>query len=400
MKNQFNKCLAKSPLSIRVYVTCIFFTLTVLVFILSQGRYGRQENVKGLVRNEAFYRVSSEKSGNVLDLYVKEGQPVTQGQPLYRLSLPVQKAEHAEGDLQEENLIRLRGIKKGYMEEQARLDKEIETLKSEKNNFYSQLALDQTKLQEIESGYIKKRIILNKQLGDYKILLKSNAINKAEMERLEQSIIDNEMAIKKSSLERQNINRNKSERELYFVKLERESEQNKNDLIRKSIEINREIERTEMQHDYILTSPVDGTVHDVGVLKGDYTDGVTPAVIVKENVKSKPVVILYLTSKQSGLVRTGQKLSLRVDAFPYEIYGTLKAEVINVSKTPTRIGMDEKESWFRTRLNILDNPAKDKISLSELNDGMTVTTTLREDDQSLLEWLFLPVKKVIKLNLA
>lgn len=398
MKNGFNNCLAKSPVSLRVYVFFLFLTLTALIIILSQGRYGRQESVKGLVRNEAFYRVSSEKVGNVLDLYVREGDKVRQGQPLYRLSLPTQKAEGDGEDSQEKNLIRLREIKKGYETEQERQNQELTTMRAQKAIFFEQISHDLEKIEDIENGYNKKQQILKKQLGDYKTLLKSNSINKAEVERLVQAVIDNEQAIKKTVLEKQNMLKNKAEREIYFVKLERESEQNQNDLIRKSIEISREIERTEMLKDYVVTSPVDGTVHDVGILKGDFVDGSTPAIIVRENSNSKPVVILYLNSRQTGIIRPGEKLSLRVDAFPYEIYGMLGAEVINVSRTPTRVSMDEKESWFRVRLNILEDRKKDKISLSVLNDGMTVTTSLREADQSLIEWLFLPVKKAIKRN--
>ena len=400
MDENFNKHLVKAPLSLRFYAAVLFLLSVVFILLLTLGRYGKQETVKGLVRSESFFRVAAKTPGNISELYVTEGESVAKGSPLFRLELPFQDAEDQQNgkSVVQESIRRLLDTRTELLAEEQRLVAEIESQKIQQGSYFESLKSSADKLTEIQNDNQKKKLSLTRQLQDYEQLLKSKSINKTEVESLRNYIADHNVAMKKVAIEIESLEQTRAEKEYYYTRVQRELEQNSNDIARKKRDVFNELNKIQMQHDYIVSAPVDGIVHDIGVLRGDYVDGTTPAMIVQADKKAEPVVILYLSTSQIGLVEPREKVLLRVDTFPYEHYGVIAAKVVNISQTPTKISIDDKESHFRVKLQFDSTDEHSKIPLSMLSDGMSVTASLRQPPQTLFEWLFLPVKKAFQRN--
>lgn len=400
MSKEFNKCLIKSPLGMQVYASVLLFFTVIFILILTQGRYGKQEMVKGLIRNESFFRVAADRMGNVLDIYAEEGQAVKKGAPLFRIALPWQDAtdQHNGTSMTKESISRLRQTQSELQREGLSLEKELADLIKQKTAFFSSIDQNISKIDGIEKDYLLKKKILATQLKDYEKLLLSKSINKTDVENVRQYSLDNNVALTRTVMEKQNLLQNKAEKQISYARTERELLQIRDDVERRKRELINDLNKIEMQQEYIVTSPVDGIIHDVGILKGDFVDGKSPSMIVKTDTQAQPLAILHLTSSQIGLLDRHEKIFLRVDTFPYESYGMLTAHVVNVSKTPTKVSLDDKDSWFRVKLQLDEHDALSKIPLDRLNDGMSVTTSLRQPEQTLMEWLFLPVKKAFKRN--
>lgn len=400
MDENFNKHLVKAPLSLRFYAAVLFLLSVVFILLLTLGRYGKQETVKGLVRSESFFRVAAKTPGNISELYVTEGESVAKGSPLFRLELPFQDAEDQQNgkSVVQESIRRLLNTRTELLAEEQRLVAEIESQKIQQGSYFESLKSSADKLTEIQNDNQKKKLSLTRQLQDYEQLLKSKSINKTEVESLRNYIADHNVAMKKVAIEIESLEQTRAEKEYYYARVQRELEQNSNDIARKKRDVFNELNKIQMQHDYIVSAPVDGIVHDIGVLRGDYVDGTTPAMSVQADKKAEPVVILYLSTSQIGLVEPREKVLLRVDTFPYEHYGVIAAKVVNISQTPTKISIDDKESHFRVKLQFDSTDEHSKIPLSMLSDGMSVTASLRQPPQTLFEWLFLPVKKAFQRN--
>lgn len=400
MNNELSKCLEKSPIGIGVYTSLLFFITSIFIVILFKGSYGKQELVKGIIRQESFYRVNSDKVGNVIDVFVQEKDEVKSGDPLFKIALPWQDVIDVESgsSMYTGSVQRLTESKSYLTKEQQALEKERINLTKSKQNFEDHYASRLNGLSEIEEQYKKKGVIYSAQLKELKILLKSKAINKTEIESLKQAIIDNDIALKKIIADKKIFAQEFNDKNDYYLRAERELLQNETSIERRKQEIINDLNRFRLQKEYIVSSPVDGVVHDVGILKGDFVDGNTPSIIITRPKDNIHLAILYLSSSQIGLIDPKIPLTLRVDTFPYETFGILKGTVLNIASTPTHISIDDKDSWFRVKVRIHDNEPNTKIPLNQLADGMTVTTTLREPKQSLMEWLFLPVKKAFIRN--
>ncbi|MCX8956153.1 HlyD family secretion protein [Erwinia psidii] len=400
MNNKFNHCLKKSPLAISVYASAITLFMAAFIAVLMQGTYGKSETAKGLIRNESFYRVAASKVGNVTEIYVTEGEKVNKGTPLFRVALPWQDVPDQQNgnSMLAESVARLVQTKKDFESEEELQQREWDTLKKQKENVFLTFEEKNKKLSDVEKDYQRKYALYKDQLRELNALLKLKSINKSDVENMKQLIIDNELAIKKTQLEQHTLLQNRSEQEVNYLRMERELLRNKNEIEGRKREIINELNKIQMEQEYVVTSPVTGNVHDIGILKGDFVDGKTPSMIIKEDAAKKPIVILYLTSSQIGLINQQEKIFLRVDTFPYETYGLLSALITNISQTPTQVSLDEKESLFRVKLKINEDDGHTRIPVDFLNDGMSVTTSLRQPGQSLLAWLFMPVKKSFNRN--
>jgi membrane fusion protein len=376
--------------------------VSLFIVLLANGRYGKQETVKGLIRSESYYRLTSEKAGNVTDLYVKEGDSVNKGDPLFRVALLWHDVsdQGTSGNMHDETVKRLNHTLNELEAELTEHQNEQKMMVAQKNQFFAGLNNSLQLIDRILIDYGNKKEIYAAQLRDFKQLLKTKSINKSEIENTRQLILENELSIKKSQVEKSGLLQTQAEKEIYYSRIEHDSFVSENEIKRKKREVISELNKMKMLQEYIVTAPVKGIIDDVGIVKGDFIDGrtLTPSVIIKEDVPLNPEVILQLSSHQIGLLNKNQKVFLRVDTFPYENFGLLVGEVKNVSSTPTKVSLDDKESWFRVKLDILENDQYNKIPLDFLSDGMTVTTSLRQEKQTLLEWLFLPVKKALKRN--
>lgn len=402
MSNQFNQCFTRAPISLNFFCGVIALMTAIFMLLLLNGRYGKQEDVKGLIRSESFYRLTAEKPGNVSAIYVNEGDSVNPGDAIFSVALLWQntKDHNGVGNMAEETTKRLNETLVEFETERKNQSENHDQLLIQKESYFNELTQSIAIAENAIKDYYDKKRLYATQLRDLTRLYKDNAITKTEVENTRQLIIENELGVKKSEVEKSGLLQTKIEKEIHYAKLEQESLQRKNDISRKIREIGSELNNIRMRQEYIVTSPIKGIVHDMGILKGDFIDGrtLTPSVILKENIAAEPVVVLQLSSKQIGLISPGEKVFVRVDTFPYESYGVLAAKVINISTTPTRVSVDDKESWFRVKLNILANDKHNKIPMEFLADGMTVSASLRQPKQTLIEWLFLPVKQALKRN--
>ena len=142
-----------------------------------------------------------------------------------------------------------------------------------------------------------------------------------------------------------------------------------------------------------LAAPIDGVVQQLAV----HTIGgvVTPAqellIVVPQD---HPVeVAAQVENKDVGFVRNGQIVEVKIETFPFTLYGTIPGTVLSVSDDaapidkvglvyPTRIGMD--------RSTILVDGKQ--INLSA---GMAVTVEIKTGQRRVIEYLLSPLLKSV-----
>lgn len=147
-------------------------------------------------------------------------------------------------------------------------------------------------------------------------------------------------------------------------------------------------ERQELE---IIRSPVNGTVQQLNI----FTLGAVlqPAqslmIIVPENtVQQAEVKIL---NKDIGFVYSGQKVTLKVDAFSYTRYGTIEAELISVSRDSTA---DEQLGLIFPALVELktNNIVIDEQPVT-LMPGMSVVAEIKTDKRRIIDYVLSPIRE-------
>ncbi|MBI4006045.1 MAG: HlyD family type I secretion periplasmic adaptor subunit [Gammaproteobacteria bacterium] len=140
-----------------------------------------------------------------------------------------------------------------------------------------------------------------------------------------------------------------------------------------------------------LMAPVAGTVHQLAV----HTIGgvVTPAQELMHIVPGEEAIEVeaWLPNKDIGFVHGGQQAEIKIETFPFTQYGTINAEVLNVSNDATP---DEHLGLvYAMRVKMYQTTMKVKEKIVNLTPGMAVTVEVNMGKRRLIEFLLSPLLK-------
>ncbi len=154
-------------------------------------------------------------------------------------------------------------------------------------------------------------------------------------------------------------------------------------------------QRTEQQH---LKAPVTGVVQQLAV----HTIGgvVTPA---QELMKIVPEgqsleVEAWILNKDIGFVEEGQPAEVKIETFPFTRYGTINAEVIDVSNDA--VSNEDKGLVYAGRVLMQKSVIQVEEKLVNLTPGMAVTVEVKTGKRRLIEFMLSPLLRYKKESLG
>lgn len=146
-----------------------------------------------------------------------------------------------------------------------------------------------------------------------------------------------------------------------------------------------------------LTAPIDGVVQQLAV----HTVGgvVTPAqqLLILVPQEQAVEVEAQVENKDVGFVKEGQPVEVKIETFPFTLYGTVPGRVVTVSGDaapvekvglvyPARVSMD------RSTIDVDGKPV-------HLAPGMAVTVEIKTGQRRVIEYLLSPLLKSVKESL-
>ena len=317
--------------------------------------------------------------------------------------------------------------KKQITIEQNSLDKLI-TNKNLLIKQYGELSEYQSNLPENKAleNYIKQISDLNDDLTEYKKLLDGNAITQYQYDqkkseydeavgqyelqqvRAEKEISGN--AYELSDLQKQidlaqkdiEVQQNVINKENEFLlqsdnqlkTLEYEFKQNiYNAIVNNNAEIsklNTELKKqSEYQTSNTLVSPVDGTVQTIAVktVGGVVTSAQSVIAIVPDNTEL--IAEAEILNKDIGFIYVGQEVSLKIDAFSFQKYGTIKGEVIHIS--PNAVENERKGLVYPVKIAISAESFTVNNKTVDIASGMSGTAEIKLDERPIIEFFFEPI---------
>lgn len=97
-----------------------------------------------------------------------------------------------------------------------------------------------------------------------------------------------------------------------------------------------------------------------------------------------------------GFVKPGMAATVKVDAYDYSIYGVLHGKVSYISPDAITEQTPQGEAlYYRVHVKLTDeSTSQSKISLANLQPGMTVGIDIRTGSKTVLQYLTKPITKV------
>ncbi len=340
--------------------------------------------------------VKAPLGGVISSILVKDGETVTQGQVLMELDTEAASAKlkalqavrgRVEVDLALSRAqLGLRVDASGFNPNQAG---KLLALRDEYNSRIAAaeqaVAQSQAGLREVEAQLLARQQALqirDQIIRDITPLLASGAMARSQYlkEKQEFLTLKGEVAALRQSRVRSREALNEARQKLlntsaltridFSTKVEEGEKQ--------LAELTNQISETKLTLKYQkLKAPVSGVVFDLKPTSPGYVvNGSVPEPVVKIVPTDRLVARLLVTNKDIGFVRSGQKVAVRVDAFPYSEFGEVDGRVKSIASDV--LPPDQAYNYFRfpVTVSMASNTLAYKGRRLKLLSGMSVTANI------------------------
>ncbi|KOY41055.1 HlyD family type I secretion periplasmic adaptor subunit [Vibrio parahaemolyticus] len=412
-----------------LWILMMFLSVIIIWSILAEVDIITSSNGK-ILPNGKVRVVQSSVSGQVKEIYYREGQFVEKGAVLVSLDKTIIDAEIKKLKLQLSEKTALLNSLSAIIETlkndlkivspkhqewiPTRISKRNnELFESEITSFISSYNVQKNKLEVLVSNIkesevkiskiretlpiIKKREnsykeLYNKSMGSESEYLKHKQLRieaEYELQSLNSSIKSMKVEME-GQLETLSEMKNKKRYETHnrITGLLSEIEIYKEDLIQK--------EKNKTLHDII--SPISGFVQDLVI--SSYGESVTVAEDILRVVPNKDELIVeaLVPSKDIGFIEKNQDVIIKVDTYDFVKHGYLVGKTYDISNDSVE---DEKLGVvFKVKIKIESN----KINLSgmkaTISSGMSVTVDIKTGKRKIIEFFLNPIKRTIKESVS
>jgi membrane fusion protein, hemolysin D len=238
----------------------------------------------------------------------------------------------------------------------------------------------------------------------YKGLLEKQYVSKLDYLQFEQQRIDKtqELAGQKSKLRQDQAALTEAEKNHHALVSEfqqsKQAELSTTETKAASLleEVRKAGQKADLQE---LASPIDGvvqqlTAHTVG---GVVTPAQALLVVVPQD---HPVEIeAQIENRDVGFVREGQPVEIKVETFPFTLYGTISGKVLSVSDDAVSLDKEKGSFLYASRVSMDRSTMQVEGNQVHLSPGMAVTVEIKTGQRRLIEYLLSPLVKSVRESL-
>jgi hemolysin D len=162
-----------------------------------------------------------------------------------------------------------------------------------------------------------------------------------------------------------------------------------------SQEVRKEGQKTELRK---LVAPIHGIVQQLAV--HTVSGVVTPAQPLMTIVPlDHPVEVeARVENKDIGFVKEGQSAEIKVEAFPFTLYGTIPGNVFSISDDAVPLDK-EGELVYISRVSLERSTIQIEDKAIQLSPGMAVTVEIKTGRRRVIEYLLSPLLKSLQESL-
>ncbi|ENZ0348892.1 HlyD family secretion protein [Morganella morganii] len=383
-----------------IMAACSVFLIVFLIFIIF-GSYTRQVNATGEITTfPRAVTIYANAQGFVTKQYVREGQHIKKGDPVYIIDVSKTTSSGVVSDNQRREI-------EGQL---LRVDSMITRLEDNKRDTLD--ALEKQKSLYIDAykrsaGIVKRAeegiSIMKNNMENYRSYQKQGLINKDQL--LNQVVTyysqqnsllglsgqNEQNALQITSLESQILTQAAEfDNRIYQMELQR-------------YELQKEMVNTDVGGEIIVRALTDGRVDSLGVTVGQMVNpGDTLLQILPENI-SQYWLVLWVPNDALPYLNIGDAVNIRYEAFPAEKFGQFAATIQMISKTPaspqemmTYAGAPKVSQMPQSipYYKVIVRPEKQMIAYDgrelSLQNGMKANTSLFLEKRKIYQWMVSP----------
>lgn len=387
-------------------VTNFFILVLALVLLIAFclfigiGQYTRRANVNGVLQPEhGIIGLYASQSGRLVTLNTREGQQVRAGDVLLTF-----ESEHVGANGQ---------TVEAAVSEQLRA--QIDTLHKELNGTLQlhefaddaqrrQLATSRGNRETLFNGVEtqKKRVrSAEETVSRFEQLQKSGFLPTIQVQQKIDELMDQQQRLQtmQQALASADADITRQESEIANNPLKKQVA--KAQIERNIFSMESELSKQRSNHEWSVVAPCDGVVSSLAIARHQVAvTGVQLVSIVPS--KATLQATLYAASRDLGFIQIGQRVQIKLDAFPYQKFGLVEGRVIAIADSPINIleassidrlatSRDATEPLYIVRVALKKQYMDAYGKKMKLRPGMQLSAQIELDTRFLYEWLIEPL---------
>ena len=386
----------------RLFAVLAILAIAGIVSLLAFGEFTRKANVTGwLVPDKGLVQVFAPLQGVVTEVFHREGEVVAAGTPLVALSAERQSGLAGVGteaeigrslEARRDSLgDEIKQQQQLLNQQRSSLSKRLRAMRSEISQFDREMKVQQTRAELATRSADRMR-----DLGA------QGFTSKMQIQQQEENELDQRGRVR-------TLERLKGERERELAGLQAEYDDlpfkvqsQIAGLKRGMAELDQDAANSQARRGIQIQAPSAGTISALQVHPGSNASTATPLLSILP-ADSKLEAQLFTPSRSIGFVRTGQKVLLRYQAFPYQKFGHHHGTITSISMTaispnelPPQLARlasltASGEPLYRITVEIDEQSVKAYGASHALHPGMQLESDILLERRKLYEWILEPL---------
>jgi membrane fusion protein len=380
------------PLSISLWALVMALLLAALFCFLLFSELHRKERVQGsLVPSHGTVHVVAQRPGTLEQIHVREGDEVEKGDALFTIVHPrhYNHSGSLESVLLENSLNQLRLNQLSLSDNQWLLEsalKRNQELRDDLQQRHSNLAQQKQFAQQRLVLHLKKLEALNR-------VASSGRVSPIEISQAKDSVLTMQQGVAVLDHNLLGIQRELRAAAAENLELPFRFEFKTRQLRSERADLESKLEEVRASFRSVIRASKASRITTVQATIGQQiVPGDEMLSLVSEG--SDLLAELYLPSKSVGLVAIGDQAILRFDAFPYQKFGQMSAEIVQIDQSllrPDRHVQIGIEPVYRVRLHLGEQSIKLKDNVYPLKIGMLVEADILLERRRLFDWFIEPI---------
>ncbi len=382
------------PVSWQVIGYGLLALLGTAVTFLFLGSYARVETVTGSIEPDlGAAAIIPSRSGVVMRIAVRDGQSVRAGTPVAMIRVEETGGtggtgpSHvlaALGDQDQQLVVQERSTLVGAQASRARLLAQATGLRLALRSLDAQIATQQQLIGVAQADYDRTNEIA-----------KRGFVSRRDVQARQETLLGRQQQL--ATLEQSRADKQASIAEAIHGMEEAESTAraaaaglagNRASVAQRRYDV-------EASRGYTLTAPITGTVTAVTARLGQAVQTTTPLMTVVPT-GARLEAQLFVPTRAAGFLSVGQEVRLQIDAFSYERFGTVRAQISRISSAAiSRVAANGQNEPVYLVAATIPRPSVFAFNRErQLQPDMTLTANIITERRSLAEWLFEPILAV------
>jgi membrane fusion protein len=379
------------PISWHIISYFFFGILVSIIIFLYFFQFSKIETVEGLlVPEKGLVTIQSSRVGVVESIEVNEGQAVSAGQGLMRIA----NNEFLLGGRSASSLVldnlnfqdveifkQQKQITDASAAERRALMERVSGIESEISGLDDQIALQKKLVERAKADLDRATEIATRGF-----------VSRRDIETREAAYITREQQLTQLKQSRSRLKAEIGQALQSTKRIEADSsrqvsllESQKFDLAQRQANI-RAAEATQLE------APIGGIITALTARKGQAVNPQQQLMMIVPD-KSDLIGELSVASSSIGFLKENQHVSLALDAYPYQQFGTISAKITAISSAPiSRANAEGRDiAVYIVTVRLQSNLIRVYGKQRRLKPGMKISARISTQKQSIFEWLFEPI---------